>query len=221
MGGVSVGCTLAEQFPGWTQPFCCFSRTVLISSLIPLTFLNMPPTPLAAGANSDITLADLRGQGKQARHPLAISQDTWQEVRGRWGRVGQLVTPKGGINYTVGVSDLLSNHKPPVPPAGRAPLPNRARHQRNDASQGQRGGRFVLGTGCGADWALLAAAQLQGPTGSCIARASVLLRRARWQMRRTLPNRAPGLTAGASSPLAVMDPWVILQYLTAGGWSVP
>lgn len=44
------------------------------------------PSPLhpPAGANSDISLADLRGQARAAAaknaHPLAVSPDTWQEV---------------------------------------------------------------------------------------------------------------------------------------------
>lgn len=40
-----------------------------------------PTRALSAGANSDITLADLRGGGRSARHPLAVKAETWQEVR--------------------------------------------------------------------------------------------------------------------------------------------
>ncbi|EFN52450.1 hypothetical protein CHLNCDRAFT_54503 [Chlorella variabilis] len=36
------------------------------------------------GANSDITMADLRGPGKHALHPLAIKQETWQEAARRY-----------------------------------------------------------------------------------------------------------------------------------------
>ncbi len=33
-----------------------------------------------AGANSDVTMADLRGPGKHSLHPLPLKPDTWQEV---------------------------------------------------------------------------------------------------------------------------------------------
>ena len=39
----------------------------------------LPP----AGANSDVTMSDLRGPGKHP-HPLAVKPETWQEVRVCW-----------------------------------------------------------------------------------------------------------------------------------------
>ena len=49
----------------------------------PLLLCASPLHP-PAGANSDISLADLRGQARAAAaknaHPLAVSPDTWQEV---------------------------------------------------------------------------------------------------------------------------------------------
>jgi hypothetical protein len=39
------------------------------------------PQLLAAGANSDVTMSDLRGPGKHP-HPLAVKPETWQEVGG-------------------------------------------------------------------------------------------------------------------------------------------
>lgn len=39
-----------------------------------------------AGGNSDITLNDLRGGARSARHPLAVKPQTWQEVGRSDGR---------------------------------------------------------------------------------------------------------------------------------------
>lgn len=53
---------------------------------MPHTWVAPTPTPHHAGANSDVSMADLRGSGKHAHHPLNIKKETWQEVRAGEGR---------------------------------------------------------------------------------------------------------------------------------------
>lgn len=70
--------------PGILSPSSCGRCCAAVGSLPYGPALAPTPSPSCtvpnAGGNSDITLNDLRGGARSARHPLAVKPQTWQEV---------------------------------------------------------------------------------------------------------------------------------------------
>jgi hypothetical protein len=156
-----------------------YSQGVHHLTSMPACLLLLPATnsSLPAGANSDVTMSDLRGPGKHP-HPLAVKPETWQEVGASTGLAHWDIRPGPGM--------LGSQHQ-----QGSAHLP--------DANSSS--------STCVCSVCLRA----------CQAARRLLAVLATSAM--TQAKDSSGTAAGAASPLVVMDPWVVLQYLLAGGWA--